>query len=55
MILRENGKFIIYDIKNKNNSKYLHIWNAKYSKSLNIEKINPKTKIINYIKNKNIS
>lgn len=54
MILKENGKFIIYNIKNKNNSKYYHIIKTKYGKSLNIEKESPKNKIINYIKNKNI-
>ena len=52
MILRKNGKFIIYDIKNKDNSIYSHICKSKYDKSLNIKKVNPKNKIINYIKNK---
>jgi hypothetical protein len=50
MILQINGKLYIFNIKKRNNSKYVNIWNAKYGKSLNIKKINPKTKILNYIK-----
>lgn len=55
MILQSKGDIIIYNIKKKTNVKYAYIWKAKYGKSLNIKKVNPKTKIINYIKNKNIS
>lgn len=49
-----NGGISIFNIKKRNNSKYLHIWKAKYGTSLNIKKINPKSKILNYI-SKNIS
>ena len=50
MIIQHNGNFCIFNIKKRNNSKYLHIWNAKYGKSLNIKKVNTKNKILNYIK-----
>lgn len=54
MIINNNGKISILNIKKRNNSKYLYIWKAKYGKSLNIKKVNPKLKILNYI-GKNIS
>ena len=54
MIIQSKEGFIIYNIKKKTNEKYKYIWKAKYGKSLNNEEINSKTKIINFIKSKNI-
>lgn len=55
MIIQNKGKLIIYNIKKRTNAKYKYVWKAKYGKSLNIEKINSKSQIINYIKSKNIA